>query len=127
VDRFQAVEGVQMSVRTPKPDEAARFYRSLTPDYDTMRALRWSFLLEGATQDQVGPLMGRVRGMGFTEVEPMADEERDGRYILWFAEVRVHTAESFAERVAAVEHLAAQEGLVVSDYSAGRDTSREFR
>jgi hypothetical protein len=100
--------------------EAERFFEALSADFNTAAPLRWSFLLDGASEDQVGPLMDEVGGLGFTEVEPMADEEREGRYTLWFAEVRVHTARSFAGRVAAVERIAARERLVVADFSAGR-------
>lgn len=100
--------------------EAERFFESLAGDFDTAAPLRWSFLFDGLSEDQVGPLMEEVSGLSFTEVEPMADEEREGQYTLWFAEVRVHSARSFAERVAAVEQLAAREGLVMSDFSAGR-------
>lgn len=64
--------------------------------------------------------MEEVGALGFAEVEPMADEEQEGRYILWFAEVHVHSAHSFAVRVATVEQLAIREGLVMSDFSAGR-------
>lgn len=102
------------------PGEAERFFESLAGDFDTAAALRWSYLLDGLSEDQVGPLMGEVRGLGFTEVEPLADEERVGRYTLWFAEVRVHTARSFAERVEVVKKFAAHERLVMSDFSAGR-------
>ena len=100
--------------------EAERFFESLAGDFDTAAPLRWSFLLDGLSEDQVGPLMGEVGGLGFTAVEPLANEEREGRYALWFAEVRVHTARSFAERVEIVEQFAAREGLVMSDFSAGR-------
>jgi hypothetical protein len=100
--------------------EAERFFDSLAGGFDTATALRWSFLLDGLSEDQVGTLMEEVGVLGFTEVEPLADEEQEGRYILWFAEVRVHSARSFAERVAAVEQLAAREGLVMSDFAAGR-------
>lgn len=102
-----------------EPNEAVRFYESLAADFDIAHTLCWSFMLAGAAEDRIGPLMDTVRGMGFTEVEPMADEVRDGQYILWFAELCVHTTDSFAQRVAAVEQLAASEGLAVSDYSAG--------
>jgi hypothetical protein len=100
--------------------EAERFFESLASNFDTAAPLRWSFLLDGLSEDQVGPLMEEVGGLGFTEVEPLADEEQEGRYTLWFAEVRIHSARSFAERVAMVEQLAAHEGLVMSDFSAGR-------
>jgi hypothetical protein len=100
--------------------EAERFFESLASDFDTGARLRWSFLLDGLSEDQVGPLMEEVGGLGFTEAEPLADEEREGRFTLWFAEVRAHSARSFAARVAAVEQLAAREGLVMSDFSAGR-------
>src|SRR5262245_44974390 len=100
--------------------EAERFFESLAADFDTAAPLRWSFLLDGLSEDQVGPLMVAVGGLGFTEVEPLADEEREDRYTLWFAEVRVHSGRSFAEQVAAVEQLAARKGLVMSDFSAGR-------
>jgi len=103
-----------------KAGEAERFFDSLASDFDTTAPLRWSFLLDGLSEDQVGPLMDEVGGLGFTEVEPMADEEQERRYTLWFAEVRVHSAQSFAERVAAVEQLAVREGLLMSDFSAGR-------
>ena len=99
--------------------EAERFFASVARDFDITAPLRWSFLLDGLSEEQVEPLMGQVSGLGFTEVEPLADEEQAGRYTLWFAEVRVHTAASFAARVAAVERLAAREGLVMSDFSAG--------
>lgn len=100
-------------------DEARKFFASLDGDFDTASPLGWNFMLKGATEDQVGPLMDTLTGVGFHRVEPMADEDEEGRYILWFQEVRVHSAESFAARVAAVEELAAQEGLEVWDYSAG--------
>lgn len=100
--------------------EAERFFESLADSFDTTNPLRWNFLLSGLSVDQVGPLMDEVEGLGFTEVEPLADEEQAERFLLWFAEVRVHSAVSFAERVAVVEHLAGREGLVVSDFSAGR-------
>jgi hypothetical protein len=102
------------------PGEAEKFFESLAGDFDTAAPLRWSFLLDGLSEDQVGPLMDEVGGLGFTEVEPLADEEQESRYTLWFAEVRVHTARSFAERVEVVEQFAAREGLALSDFSAGR-------
>jgi hypothetical protein len=101
-------------------DEPDRFFKSLADAFDTTAPLRWSFLLDGATEDQVGQLMRKVGEMGFAEVEPLADEWEEGRYNLWFAEVRVHTAGSFAARVREVEQFASLEGLVVSDFSAGQ-------
>jgi hypothetical protein len=98
--------------------EAKRFFESLAGDFDTAAALQWSFLLDGLSEDQVQTIMEEVGRLGFTEVEPLADEEREGHYTLWFAEVRVHSAQSLAERVAAVEQFASREGLVMSDFSA---------
>jgi hypothetical protein len=100
-------------------NEARQFFESLHNDFDPSAPLGWNFMLDGATEDQVEPLMDTLAGMGFTNVEPMEDDEQEGRYTLWVQEVCVHTAESFANRVAAVEQLASREGLVVSDYSAG--------
>jgi hypothetical protein len=99
--------------------EAERFFKSLGRDFDTSTPLRWGFLLTGANEDQVGSLMEEVARLGFTDVEPLFDEEREGRFILGFCEVQVHTARSFAERVALVERFAAREGLEVADFSAG--------
>jgi hypothetical protein len=104
--------------------EAERFFASLASDFDTAAPLRWSFLLSGLSEDQVGPLMDEVGRLGFTEVEPLADEECEGRYLLWFAEVGVHSSASYAERVSLVEQLANRKGLVVSDFSAGRPDSK---
>ena len=109
-----------METSEPGPTEAVRFFQSLGTYFDTTGALRWSFLLESAVEEQVGSLMESLVEMGFPEVEPMFDEDQEGRYILWFAEVRVHTPDSFAQRVAEVERFAGREGLVLSDYAAGR-------
>ena len=103
-----------------KAGEAEQFFASLTADFDTAGPLRWGFLLDGASEDRVGPLMEAAGRLGFTEVEPLPDEEREGRFTLSLAEVRAHTARSFAARLAAVEKLAAREGLVVADYTAGQ-------
>jgi hypothetical protein len=99
---------------------AKRFFESLAPDFETSKPLRWGFLLSGIPEDRVGPLMDELGGLGFTEVEPMVDEEHEGRFRLGFAEVGVHTAGSFARRVEVVERLAEREGLELSDYSAAR-------
>jgi hypothetical protein len=99
--------------------QAVRFFESLAAAFDTTTALRWSFLMRGATEDQVAQLLATVGAMGFSEIEPMADEEQEGCFTLWFAEVCVHTADSFARRVVEVKRFAAAGGLVVSDYSAG--------
>jgi hypothetical protein len=109
------------AARHSERNEAMQFYQSLATDFDTTEPLRWSFLLGGAAEDRVGSLMESLAGMGFPEIEPMLDEEQQGLYIVWFAEVCVHSADSFAQRVAAVERFAAHEGLVVYDYSADRD------
>jgi hypothetical protein len=103
-----------------EPGEAERFFESLAPGFDTGARLQWSFLLDGLSEDQVGPLLEELGELGFTEIEPLADEEQEDRYTLCFSEVRVHSARSFAERVAVVEQLAAREGLVMSDFSAGQ-------
>jgi hypothetical protein len=103
-----------------KPSGVVGFFESLAPDFDTSKPLRWGFLLAGVPEDRVEPIMDDVAGLGFTEVEPIFDEEREGRFILGFAEVCVHTAESFAQRVEVVERFAEREGLELSDYSAAR-------
>ena len=99
--------------------EAERFHASLAADFDTAGPLRWGFLLDGASEGQVGPLIDAAGRLGFTEVEPLPDEEREGQFTLSLSEVRAHTARSFAARLAAVQELAVREGLVVADYTAG--------
>jgi hypothetical protein len=99
--------------------EAERFFESLKADFDTASALRWMFLLSGATEDQVEPLMEEISRLGFADIEPLIDDEQEARFILGFSEVRVHTAQSFAERAAVVKQLADREGLTVDDVSAG--------
>ena len=98
--------------------EAVRFFESLAGDFDTTAELRWSFLLDGATKDQVRTLLRSAVEMGFTEFETMADEEHEGRYTFWFADVCVHIADSFARQVGIVEKFASREGLVLFDYAA---------
>ena len=101
------------------PPTPAEFFSSLSATYKTDAPLRWSFLLFGLTGDRVDPVMAGVGELGFAEAEPGWREDRDGEYTLWLSEVRRHTADSFARRVAQVEEYAAREGLTVADYSAG--------
>ena len=100
-------------------DDARAFFAALVKDFDTAGLLGWGFMLKGAAEDRVGPLMGVLAGMGFHHVEPISDEDEEGLYILCFEETCVHTADSFAARVATVEELAAREQLEFWDYSAG--------
>lgn len=99
--------------------EAEQFFDSLASDFDITSPLRWSFLLDGLSVDQVEPLMSEVSSLGFTEVEPLGVESEEDQFILGFAEIRVHTARSFVERLEAVNKLAAREGVMLVDYSAG--------
>jgi hypothetical protein len=57
--------------------EVERFFESLADSFDTTAPLRWSFLLDGLAGERVGPLMAEVGRLGFTEVEPLADEEQE--------------------------------------------------
>ena len=102
-----------------------RFYESLRPDFKLTVVLRWSYMLENVTEVQVGPLMRSLEELGFPEIEPLLDEQSEGRFLLWFAETCTHTAESFAQRVAALEAFAASNDLVLSDYSAERESANE--
>lgn len=99
--------------------EVNQFFESLAPHFDTTSPLRWGFLLDGASEERVDPLMAELSALGFVEIEAMFDDENPGKCILGFGEVCVHSAESFARRVESVEGLAAREGLQLSDYSAG--------
>jgi hypothetical protein len=110
-----------MPSRGPSASEAVRFYESLRADFNTARELHWQFLLANAEVDRVEPLMRSLQGLGFHDVEPLFDEKWEGRFLIWFAEKRTHSAESFAARVAEVEAFAADNGLVLSDFSAGRE------
>lgn len=110
-----------MPTRGPNASEAVRFYESPRADFNTAKLLRWQFLLANAEVDRVEPVMRSLRGLGFHDAEPLFDEEREGRFLIWFAEQRTHSAESFAARVAEVEAFAADNGLVLLDYSAGRE------
>jgi len=75
--------------------------------------------LDGVAEDDVERLIKEVASLRFAEVEPMIDEDHADKDILWLADVRVHTADSFAARVSAVEDFAARKGLAVGDYAAG--------
>jgi hypothetical protein len=87
--------------------------------FDMVALLRWSFLLDGESEDKIGAFINEISSLGFAEVEPIIDENCEGQYSLWFSEVCIHTARSFATRVAVVEQFAESKGLVVSDFSAG--------
>ncbi len=99
--------------------ESNQFFKTLSADFDMAAPLRWSFLLDGASEDKVGALIHEISRLGFAEVEPSTSENCEGQYTLWFSEVCVHTAQSFAARVAVVEQFAESKDLVVLDFSAG--------
>jgi hypothetical protein len=111
-----STEGLRMA----EADNTREFFASVQANFDTTAPLGWNFMLKGAVEDHVRLLMDILPRMGFPRVEPLADQDEIGRYIMWFQEVCVHTSESFAARVTTVEQLAAREVLELWDYSASR-------
>lgn len=100
-------------------DEARQFFESLMGNFDTSCPLRWSFVLGRVSEGKLGPLMQDVMAMGFAEVDPDPDDELDDVYDLYFAEVCVHDADTFARRVVEVQELATRKRLTLVDFSAG--------
>jgi hypothetical protein len=96
-----------------KADKAREYFASFDQDY-VGAPLCWNFMLMEVANDRLGPLTDTLIDMGFPCVKPLADEG-----IVWFQEVRVHTADSFAARVADVAELAARERLEFWSYGVG--------
>lgn len=95
------------------------FYDSLRDDFDTTAPLCWSFTLEGAAEDQVDSIISMLTVLGFTEFEPMTDEDHEGGYVIGCSQIATHSVSSFAALVESVEQLVEQEGLALLDYTAG--------
>lgn len=114
-DRFRVTHTAVAEVQT-----ADWFFQRVAGDFDVATPLRWSFLLRGLAQPQLEPLTEKIRGLDFTEVDLMIDEENEDSFILYFAEIRVHTVQSFTDRVKTVDQLAVHEGIMPqSNWGAG--------
>jgi hypothetical protein len=106
-------------------NEAFEFFRGLTEDFNTNSQLYWSFVFEGATIDNAEVLSSTLSGLGFSDVEIIATEDIDPDDIenaklgLFARERKVHTAESFAQRVVSCQRFADQNNLEMVDFSAG--------
>jgi hypothetical protein len=99
--------------------DAATFYDSLRECLDVGRPLLWYFLLEGITEDRAEPIVRALTEQGFTDIEGLFDEEREGLLIIEFGERRVHSRASFVERVDGLLEFAEENGVKLLDYSAG--------
>lgn len=101
-------------------DRAKAYFGSIGKEFDTTEPLKWSFSLGEAKEDQLVPLMNALTELGFRNVHSGLDEDDvQKRYLIWFEEVCVHSAESYTARVAVVESFAARHGVGLCNYSAG--------
>lgn len=101
-------------------DQAKSNFGLIGKEFDTTEPLKWCFVLSEAKEDQLVPLMNALTELGFRNVHSGSDEDDvKKRYLIWFEEVCVHTAESYTARVAVVESFAARQGVELSNYSAG--------
>jgi hypothetical protein len=99
--------------------EATSFFETVESDFDISQPLRWSFILAGASENQVGSMIERLSALGFTEVNPDFDDEDQGTYALVAEQIAVHDANTFLAMLQQVKRLAASEQVMVADYSAG--------
>jgi hypothetical protein len=95
--------------------EAISFFNDLSKgnrDLDLASPLNWSYLLllAPATEEQVYSVAALLRQQGFTEVVPMRDDGRQRSFLIHLSEVKVHTVESYADRVKALHDFAQRNG-----------------
>ena len=101
-------------------DQAKAYFGLIGKEFDTTEPLNWRFVLSEAKEDQLIPLMNALTELGFRNVHSgLDDDDVKKRYLIWFEEVCVHTAESYTARVAVVESFAARQGVGLCNYSAG--------
>jgi hypothetical protein len=116
-----ATREIQMPGPDSERNEAVVFFESLSNDFDTAHPIHWHYLLKNVPEESVEPLIQALTAIGFNEVEALFDDDQEGSFILGCTEERLHTADSFAGRVATIEAFAARNGLILWDYSAGRE------
>ena len=99
--------------------EAAAFYNETgrDPEFDLSLPLVWAYVLGPLKRDQIRPVKARLRQHGFSNLQAGPQAGTWTRFLLWFSETRVHTADSYAERIRELAELAGQHGLELTDWS----------
>jgi hypothetical protein len=99
--------------------EAAAFYNEVwdEDELDLASVLRWGYALGPLRPDQVDAVVAAVGRQGFTRIEAVPQDEDESLREVRFSEVRVHTPDSFAERVRGLAELARQHGCELLDWT----------
>jgi hypothetical protein len=99
--------------------EAAAFFNETgrDPEFDLSLPLVWGYVLGPLRQEQIEPVTALLGEQGFMNVEPALQEGSHELFEVFFSEVRVHTLDSYADRIRGLAELAEQHGLEVVDWS----------
>jgi hypothetical protein len=98
---------------------AAALFKLVTREIDPQQQLRWNYLLKNIPEEHLDPLARGAREMGFTVGRSQIDNEQAGYLLLTLSEDRVHTVDSYSERLAEIDRFAKFYQLELADCSAG--------
>ena len=106
--------------------EAIAFFNETREEgeFDLQSPLVWGYVLGSLRPEQVEPLVAAIRQQGFGDVTQDVSLGGEPPRIR-VSEQRIHTAESFAERVKILTELASQHGWELLDWSldSGEETA----
>jgi hypothetical protein len=103
---------------------AAALFELVTRNIDPEQPLRWSYLLKNIPEDRLDALSRTAREMGFNVGRSQIDREQVGYLTLTLSEDRVHTVDSYCERLSEIDRFAKFHELELADCSAGNFDTR---
>ncbi|MGD0898976.1 MAG: DUF2007 domain-containing protein, partial [Thermoguttaceae bacterium] len=100
-------------------EEAVAFFNETAEDeqFDLSLPAVCGYVLAPLEFDQIEPLTTLLLEQGFADVEAVPREEDRDLFELQFSEERVHTVDSYADRVEGLADFARQHGLEIIDWS----------
>lgn len=102
--------------------EAITFYQAIESEgeFDVNAPLSWGFMFARVKGDQVPATVSFLRENGFSDIEPLFDDAAEDLFVVAFYEQRIHTEESFADRVQMLVSYAQSQGFQLDDWNVGK-------
>jgi hypothetical protein len=94
-------------------------------DIDTSKALTYGFSFVGVMQNRLAPTMTYLHKEGFSDIILLRVQNDKGLFDIVYSENRVHTAESYGDRVQQLATYAQQQGFrFIEDWTIGYETMK---
>lgn len=98
---------------------AAGLFEVVSEGLDVTGPVRWNYVLSNIPQNRLDEVQVAAVEMGFDAGMPRVDQKNDDRFLVTLSENRLHTAESYAQRLMALQNYAGIHKFMLADCSTG--------